>query len=78
MGNSEEPDPNEQPGPEPEIGKFVKIVRHGERFWVEVIGSSDADHLVGRVNNHLVVASYRFGETIPFGKAEIIEVLEDE
>jgi|LakMenEpi03Aug12_release.lakeMendotaPanAssembly.Ray.scaffolds.fasta_scaffold2607535_1 hypothetical protein len=61
-----------------EIGKFVKIVRHGERFWVEVIGSSDNDHLVGRVNNYLQVAPYQFGETIPFGKAEIIEVLEDE
>ena len=56
-------------------GDYVKIVRHGERFWVQVIGSSDEHYFVGRVNNHLEVAPYSFGDEIPFDDAEVIKVI---
>jgi hypothetical protein len=60
------------------VGDYAKINRHGERFWVIVEGSSEPGHYVGKVNNHLMVAPYKLGDSIPFGEAEVIDHLEPE
>lgn len=59
-------------------GDFVKIVRDGERFWVEVTGMHDDGSRAGRVNNHLLVAPYRFGEDIRFVDDEVLQWLPEE
>lgn len=57
-----------------EIGDFVKVRSHGERFWCEVLGKDDAGVLV-RVNNHLLCAPYKFGEAISIEEKDILDLM---
>lgn len=58
----------------PQTGDFVKIVRDGERFWIEVTGTHDDGSRMGRVNNNCVVAPYKLGDEIRFKDDEVIDV----
>ena len=58
------------------IGKTVKIVRDGERFWVSNVKKMDG-RLFGNVANNLVVAPYQHGERIEIEESEIIDIWEE-
>lgn len=59
------------------VGDFVKVRSHGERFWCEVTGKDD-EGIQGKVNNNLIIAPYKLGDTIGILPEEIIEVLKPE
>jgi uncharacterized protein YegJ (DUF2314 family) len=56
-----------------EVGDFVKVRSHGERFWCIVTGFSDVG-IVGKVNNHLIAAPYEFGQEIGFLLDDVIDL----
>lgn len=60
------------------IGALVKIRSHGERFWCSIQGMHDDGSYVGKVNNDLLVAPYKFGEEVRITIDDVIDVWVDE
>lgn len=59
------------------IGDYAKVRSHGERFWVIIEGKSDTGY-VGKVNNHLINAPFKFGQSIGIEAKDVLEALSAE
>jgi len=59
--------------------RIVKIVRNGERFWINEVAPHEG-RLIGKVNNHLITeenSDLVFGSSVVFDEDEIIDEFVD-
>ncbi len=57
-----------------QIGDFIKVRSNGERFWCIVEGFGD-EGVVAKVNNHVVMQNFSFGDNIAVQLEDVIEVI---
>lgn len=59
-----------------EVGDNVKILRNGERFWVQVLEIKPRS-ILAFVDSQVIMQSFKFGDTIRMKKKEIVAVILD-